>query len=230
MSKKRVNGNDSGEDSRWLLNLAIWILAASSATFLCLRLWCKFRRHRKLWWDDYFLIVSWISLLLSCTMQSTDTLLGFASRNHEIKPGDLDTIRLISLIAGFFLILASGWSKTSFAITLLRLVVQPAVHKSDWVKRFLWFVIVTTNLAVGVSGFFQWVQCTPFDKLWRHSLEGDCLPKNTINTYNICAAAYAGATDVILATVLPAKILWTLRMRDKREKIGTIVAMGMGVL
>jgi len=42
------------------LKWAIWSLTTASAIFLGLRLYCKLSRHRSLWWDDGFLILSWV--------------------------------------------------------------------------------------------------------------------------------------------------------------------------
>lgn len=43
------------------INLVIWLLTALSSAFLAMRVYCKFLRHRGLWWDDYLLIGSWVS-------------------------------------------------------------------------------------------------------------------------------------------------------------------------
>lgn len=42
------------------LNLSIWLLAGLALVFLVLRLWSKFLRRRKLWWDDYLLVAAWV--------------------------------------------------------------------------------------------------------------------------------------------------------------------------
>lgn len=42
------------------LNTTIWFLVTISAFFLGLRLYCKVWRRRGLWWDDYFLVASWV--------------------------------------------------------------------------------------------------------------------------------------------------------------------------
>lgn len=42
------------------LNTVFWILTSLSFVFLALRLYCKFRRGRRLWWDDHLLIASWV--------------------------------------------------------------------------------------------------------------------------------------------------------------------------
>jgi len=39
---------------------AIWSLTIAAAVFLALRVYCKLSRHRSLWWDDHFLIASWV--------------------------------------------------------------------------------------------------------------------------------------------------------------------------
>ena len=44
---------------------SIWCLAAFSAVFLALRLYCKVSRHNRLWWDDYMLIAAWVRHLPS---------------------------------------------------------------------------------------------------------------------------------------------------------------------
>jgi hypothetical protein len=53
------------EDYGPQVNFVIWLLTALSAAFLALRVYCKFLRHRGLWWDDHVLIASWVSVLRS---------------------------------------------------------------------------------------------------------------------------------------------------------------------
>jgi hypothetical protein len=48
----------NGPDLR--LNVSIWLLAVLSLLFLGMRVRCKFHRGRRLWWDDYLLIASWV--------------------------------------------------------------------------------------------------------------------------------------------------------------------------
>jgi hypothetical protein len=42
-------------------NTIVWMLTALAAVFLGLRVFCKFLRHRGLWWDDHILIAAWVS-------------------------------------------------------------------------------------------------------------------------------------------------------------------------
>ncbi|KAK3680778.1 hypothetical protein B0T22DRAFT_377321 [Podospora appendiculata] len=202
------------------INFTIWLLTALSAAFLALRVYCKFLRHRGLWWDDHILILSWLSVALSNSFVSVCVTLGFGRPLSEFNFKNLEVFLLISNLAGTFSILAALWSKTSFAITVLRI-------SSGWVKVLVWFIIVTVNISLGVAIAITWGQCTPVAKIWRPHLEGECWPKYIQIRYNIFTAVYSGAMDIVLAFV-PWRIIWTLTM-NKKEKFGVLVAMSMGV-
>ncbi len=38
----------------------VWVLTAAATVFLALRIYCKAKIARGMWWDDYVLIVSWV--------------------------------------------------------------------------------------------------------------------------------------------------------------------------
>jgi uncharacterized membrane protein YwzB len=64
-------------------------------------------------------------------------------------------------------ITATAWTKTAFAVTLLRLT-------SGVTRASVWFIIVTINIAMGLSALVPWIQCTPLAKGWDRTLEGEC--------------------------------------------------------
>lgn len=47
------------------LNAGLWSLFAGATIFLALRIWCKVTRRHGLWYDDYILLVTWVSDLHS---------------------------------------------------------------------------------------------------------------------------------------------------------------------
>lgn len=49
------------EDLGYQIDVIVWILVALSGIILALRLYCKYLKHRGLWWDDNILIVCWVS-------------------------------------------------------------------------------------------------------------------------------------------------------------------------
>lgn len=48
------------------LDIVVWVLISLSGLIMGLRLWCKWLRHRGLWWDDYVLISAWVCHLSFC--------------------------------------------------------------------------------------------------------------------------------------------------------------------
>lgn len=49
--------------SPWVAtNAGLWSLWAGATIFLGLRLWCKITRRHGLWYDDYVLILAWVSV------------------------------------------------------------------------------------------------------------------------------------------------------------------------
>jgi len=45
----------------WELNVLNWPLVVLSGLFMGTRVYLKIRQQRGLWWDDHFLILSWVS-------------------------------------------------------------------------------------------------------------------------------------------------------------------------
>lgn len=43
------------------LNIGLWALFAGASAFLGARLWVKITRRHGMWYDDYILIVTWVS-------------------------------------------------------------------------------------------------------------------------------------------------------------------------
>lgn len=195
----------------------VWPLAALSGLFLGLRVYCKLRRRRQLWWDDHVLVASWvrfpchpafpgfrngcgpsnqrllkITLVVSVALQSVGVHYGLGMSYTDLyEQGTISAVSKYSYIGGFFPILATCWSKTSVAISLLRLATGREMRWS------IWFIIVIVNLVLGSNGLIQWVQCWPIRKLWVWELEGSCLPASVIQDYNtFIAGEFWGVSGV----------------------------------
>jgi len=111
-------------------------------------------------------------------------------------------------------VLAAVWSKTSFALTMLRLM-------QNWkMKTFIWFIIVSMNLAMYLTIIFTWLRCTPPAKMTQ------CIAPVPYTNYSIAAGAYSAAMDFVLA-ILPWPLIWGLQMK-KKEKLGVAIAMSLG--
>lgn len=80
--------------------------------------------------------------------------------------------------AGSTTLTAAIWSKTSFALTLLRLV-------EGRLKWLIWFIIITMNIAMGLSALFNWIQCTPVESTWNVGMERTCWDPQIVPRYNM---------------------------------------------
>ena len=203
------------------LNGAIWALTAFAGLFLAVRVYCKFWRNRGLWWDDAFLIGAWVCITVECALLSAMTHLGYGLHIWDFPLQNMGPLLVLVNIAGTFSSTAAIWSKTSFAITLLKLT-------DGRIKALLWFVIVSMNIAMGLTALFPWVSCTPIQKAWDLNVPGTCWKPTVMVHYNIFSAAYSAVMDFTLA-LLPWKVIWGLQMK-KKEKVGVAVAMSMGIL
>jgi len=219
-----VDDGLSHEDLGPQLNIVFWLLTTLASLFLALRLYCKFHRGRHLWWDDYFLIASWVSLVVSAATTSVCVSLDYGKNLYDMRPENLPKMPFVAVFAGFFSVLAAAWSKTSFALTLLRL-------SQGWMmKAAVWFIIITMNAIMGTAMLFMWVKCRPFAKVWDSSLEGWCIDPAKIVVLYQWSAGWSGCADVVLA-LLPWGILFNMRKSlNIRERLGIAVAMSMGLV
>ncbi|RKL08250.1 hypothetical protein BFJ68_g9597 [Fusarium oxysporum] len=155
-------------------------LTLLAGLFLGLRLYCKIIRHRGFWWDDYILIAAWICLAIGTGLVIFNVTLGFGKDMSEVDPAVVPKIALTGTIFGLFAVLSAAWSKTSFALTLIRLV-------DGWMSWFLWFLIIATNITMDLVIVFSFVKCTPAKKVWHSSLPGTCWNPMVATYYNIFA-------------------------------------------
>ena len=172
--------------------------------------------------------------------------LGYGRHKYDVPPANMGRVIMYCAAAGTFNLVASAFSKASFALTLLRLPV-------GWMKYLLWFIIITMSILINTSAASLWFACQQQPSQsrapgspashprWcldgritiRYSQFAGGRHREAHETYEAVAdlrfvAAYSAATDITLA-ILPWKILWNLEM-NTTEKTGALFAMSMGVL
>jgi hypothetical protein len=121
------------------------------------------------------------ALVVSVALQSVAVTYGLGRLYAELDSPAISAVSLYSVAAGFGSILATCWSKTSFAMSLLRI-------SNGWVKWFVWFIIISVNLVLGSNGALQWAQCWPIPKRWHYEMEGTCFPPKVMQDYNAFVA------------------------------------------
>ncbi|KAB8235904.1 uncharacterized protein BDW43DRAFT_317861 [Aspergillus alliaceus] len=202
-----------------------WILVSTPALIVILRMYCKVRLNRGFGWDDLVICLALVLLLVYTGLTTRGVQMGVIGKHAgniddpSKIPGALKLIYIGMVIA----IISCVLSKTSFAITLLRIVT------STWQKAILWFIIISMNIIMWLCAICYLLQCKPTEALWNSELmpTADCWPSHIFETIALTAGAYSGCMDFILA-LLPWLVIWKLQMR-RREKLGIAIAMSLGI-
>jgi len=109
-------------------------------------------------------------------MTSAAVGLGYGKHIWDMDTSVFPRLVLVSNVAGTFSILAALWSKTSFAMTVLRI-------STGWMRWAIWFIIMSLTVIMGASAMFEWVKCTPVEKNWNGEIPGTCWPTQVVIYY-----------------------------------------------
>lgn len=197
------------------VNAGLWSLFAGATICLGLRLYCKLRRQG-LWWDDYILILSWVVLLTADIFISYEFATGYVVKTWNDRMLILVTISSCLTTAG------QTWSKSAFAVTLLRMT-------NAWQKAICIITLIVLNIFLVLKVFVNWSKyCdkSGYQNWWR--MPGFCIDyqavhdiKNGGNIFNIVA-------DFVLA-LFPWMVTWKLKISLK-EKIALCITMSLGIV
>ncbi|KAI4864212.1 hypothetical protein F4820DRAFT_346623 [Hypoxylon rubiginosum] len=196
--------------------IGIWFMVGVSLFALLLRFYCRLSRQRSLWWDDYVLTASWVMAATAGGFISA-----FASPGSGISISGGDRIMTYFNICSIFCGLASAWSKSAFAITLLRL-------ETGRGRYFLWYALLTINASYLLYVITAWNRPCGVQGKDDLYIPGPCWSSTAKMAVPLSVVAYSAAMDFALA-FFPWKIVWKTQMK-KQEKIGVGIAMSFGVL
>lgn len=203
-----------------------WSMTGAATLFLGARVYVKLTAHKRLWWDDHFLLASWVMLVAFSSIITYGTTIGVGQhfddlRSSGINSSDMDGLQLVVVVATVFSVMGGAWSKTSFAITLLRLT-------KDTMYYVIWFIIISMNAVLTFNAVLQFLWCQPASVAWHSGAGGTCWSKDVIIYYSIAAASYSATMDILLALV-PWTVIMKLKM-ERKEKIGVAICMSLGIM
>lgn len=202
------------------IKATVWVLLAMATVFFSLRIYCRTLKSRRLLYEDWVLFLSYLCLLFNAVMVQIQTAMGYGRHFYDIPIENSNTMALYGLITITVVVMGQVWSKTSFAMTLLRIT-------GPKTKIFVWFLIITINVFMTLGAIFFWVQCTPFSKAWTPLMVGgQCWDPKVNISYGIFASVYSGVSDLALA-VVPWQVIMGLNLK-MQEKLGVALAMSMG--
>lgn len=97
----------------------------------------------------------------------------------EQNPNNLIHVALLCNIGESLAIMACTLGKTSFAVTLLRIIAQ------RWMQAVLWFVIITMNVLNVLAALFVFVQCKDPRHLWNPTIPSECWPTYVFTNFSL---------------------------------------------
>lgn len=205
------------------INGVVWAITFVATCLLAMRLYVKFTGHKGLWWDDHSLIASWVMLLAFAGTTTFCVSVGLGSHSGS-RDINMSSLQLGVTISTVFSTLGAAWSKTSFALTLLR-ITREGHRLVYWA---IWCVIVTMNIVLVFNAIIGFIWCDPPQAAWDANVHGKCWDRMVVVHYSIFGAAYSAAMDFMLAMV-PWVVILNLRMQ-RREKLGVMFCMSLGIL
>ncbi|KAI3392869.1 hypothetical protein diail_5044 [Diaporthe ilicicola] len=220
MVSRAPGPNDDGFGA--YINAVGWLLLALAGLVVGARVWAKLSARKGLWWDDYIVIAAWIMLLADVIVTTVAVEAGLGKHIESVSGDALVRTMLLSAVAQTLSILGAAWSKTSFAVTLLRLTAV------SHVRYLVWFIIVSLNVFLTFTAFLPLFSCTPVGKSFDPRVDGRCWDRTLVLVLTMFSAAYSAAADFALA-VIPWVLIWKLQMNIK-EKIGVGICMSLGIV
>ena len=208
------------------LTVSVWCLTAAGAVVLALRVFAKVTRARPLWWDDGAMLVAWLLQLAAAAVaqRAADLGLGLGQDRLIPHPARLYRIATLALVYPNLETVVVGTARVSFALALLRL------RRDCWWRMLIWTVItglvVVTMFALVLA---RLTQCIPMQKLQYGNMEGTCRGNGTAVLYvGWASGAWSAFSDFALIA-MSWVVVWSVKMR-RREKLGTALAMSIGVV
>lgn len=163
--------------------------------------------------------------------------LDYGARDWDFPPENFPMILRMAAAGHPFMLSSIIWSKTSFGVTLLRIT-------TDWMKRAVLVLIISTNVFLGFSILIFYIQCRPIQAAWDITVTGKCWSRDAVIGYHIFSGSefpesplvgtpnsmivWSAAVDLTLV-FFPWKLLWGAQVL-RTEKLGIAAAMSMGIL
>jgi hypothetical protein len=118
-------------------------------------------------------------LTASAAVTSYDVSIGLGRHVTEVPPSNYNLLNIVGLSTLVLDGTAQTWSKTSFAILILR-------FSEGKMRLFVWFLIISLNLFVGFGCLFFWARCSPVQKAWTMEMtEGTCVDYDIVVHYGM---------------------------------------------
>lgn len=210
---------DPPGDGRSIIAICAILLALTSVTLL-LRMYTRCFVNRRVWWDDYTMVVAWIGLFGFAGIVMWTIKFGAGTDMWNVSVADAARFRKLTTHSEVVARIAITFTKFSILLMFLRIFRAPPVRK-DRMFYAIWFVIWFNLLFCVALVMIVLLQCVGKTR---------DPTRACINTFAMATSASCinVVTDLAMLAI-PIVAVWNLHMTKKR-KLGLSVIFAVGSL
>ncbi|KAG8414396.1 hypothetical protein J3459_014783 [Metarhizium acridum] len=200
-----------------------YVLFLIASALIAVRIYVRLRVAKNWGWDDYYIIVAWIFLLIGLVLVQMEANLGLGRHLHTLEDPEDKELGILKFNTFFQMVnvLCTLFTKCSISIFILR------IRDSKRLRWVLGLLMALMTLATIVVIVVLSVSCIPLQRLWDKHVAGICIPLVTV--YNV-AYVQSGFTIVIdlCLTTAPVLILWNVKVkRGRKTFICLLMSLGL---
>ncbi|KAK6836991.1 hypothetical protein PG987_007486 [Apiospora arundinis] len=205
-----------GGDGPYLVAV-LWSLTGLILFFLFLRLYTRIVCVAAYGIDDHFYVFTCVLIVAYSSLETVAAYHGYGQ--YDLDGDTVARSTYFRMIGQTFSLIATGASKATVGLFLLRLVVV------RWMIIAIWVVMAVMGILSVLATIFTWAACTPVVFTWDERIPGG----TCINTIPLAMglALLTIVADLFFA-ILPWIFIWKLNI-PKREKIILAASLSLGV-
>ncbi|KAF2871085.1 hypothetical protein BDV95DRAFT_54180 [Massariosphaeria phaeospora] len=176
---------------------------------IALRFAARYRKRQSFAWDDGFMIVAWVTLMVYLGLVIKLTYMGSTMlTTAAIPPHDMINIFKLSYICGIIFETVNITVKVSILCFYTRIFTLEVIRREAYTVGAICAAWYTASVLV--TAF----QCVPVHKVWRRNAPGTCI---NLDGFILGYEVTNALLDIVLI-VLPLRLIHSLNL-DKRQKL-----------
>ncbi|EPS41019.1 hypothetical protein H072_5084 [Dactylellina haptotyla CBS 200.50] len=207
-------------ESRAIVTRVVEPLSFGLACFaILLRLFTRIMASKRLFKEDYVIVVATIFCGFKSAVVIASTTLGFGLHRWDIPIENLRTLNKLYLLGILFYLASVVLTKVSIILRYRRMF-PPEVTQIRRISQVIlcgFFALFVVSLVLMVN------TCRPVPSLWRPEVPGKCI---NVKLLYICNISGNFICDFAIY-LLPIPYLWKLNL-PKRQKLNLVVIFGLG--
>ncbi|KAK4443032.1 hypothetical protein QBC34DRAFT_214792 [Podospora aff. communis PSN243] len=223
MSSPKDTPPPDGDADRGPVLLAVTIVTTMVALIVvALRMFVRVKIVKNVGWDDHTINAASFLAILVMIFEIISVSYGNGRHMYYLPDASIPQASKWSRATTPPNLAACALARISLCIFFLRIV-----ERRRGYTIFFWTLIVLNILVNTMSIVRLLASCRPLERLWNHSVPGECWPTSTAFITSMIQSVVSIATDWLIA-LFPIVIVRKLNMA-RRTKVVLVVLMGMGI-